>query len=190
MTARWAHPATIPRKTRRRRREPPLRPLRSQRDSCASHPADGSSRSKKASPPRTARIERSSRTPARPGSILTRGASTASTTSFVAPRRSGIRTSTATSSWLVVRGWWTMLIRPASVLTTNHEPPTTNHQLIREFLRKVHPFPVGCQLLVRLPVQTCLLRLAVLLERDGQIEVRLCVGGIQLQRVAVADARV
>ena len=89
----------------------------------------------------------------------TRGVRTASTTSCAARRRSGTRTRLPLLS------------------------------SVRKLLRQVHPFPVRRQLLVRLPVQSRLLRLPVLLQRHRQIEMRVGVGRIQPQRIAVTDAR-
>ena len=59
----------------------------------------------------------------------------------------------------------------------------------RKLPRQLHPLAVRRELLIGPPVRPRLLRLPVLFQRHGQIEVRIGVGGIQLQRIAVACLR-
>src|SRR5215470_15482715 len=66
---------------------------------------------------------------------------------------------------------------------------TTVTKLFREFLRKLDPFPLWCELLVGPPVRPRFLRKAHLLERHRQIEVRVGVQRVEAQRLAVAGLR-
>src|SRR5687767_10538762 len=96
--------------------------------------------------------------PEAPGSTRMRGAPTASTTSCGARRRNDLRTITTTNGGL-----------KASVY------------LVRKFLSQIHPFALRGELLVGLPVGARIARLAVLLQRHRQVEMRVGVRRVQLQ---------
>src|SRR5438876_8723206 len=61
--------------------------------------------------------------------------------------------------------------------------------LFREFFGELDPLTLWRQLLVRAPVRPGVLRLAHLLERHGEIEMRVGVVRIEPQRLAVAGLR-
>src|SRR5260221_9004418 len=100
-------------------------------------------------------------------SIPTRGAWTARSSSCVARPRSEART------------------------TTDIEKGSYSFQylLLREFLRELHPFALGRQLLIRTPVRPRVARLPQLFARDCQIEVRVRVRGVEPDGLAVARLR-
>src|SRR5688572_33172688 len=71
--------------------------------------------------------------------------------------------------------------RPRNVARTN-----TGTSLLRKLLGQLDPFAVRRKLSVCLPMRPGVQRLAHLLERDSEIEVRVGVEGIEPQRFAVA----
>ena len=149
--------------------------------SCASVRAGGSSRPRTATP-RSARTARSSPTPARPGSIRTRGAGLPVLQAAPRAEEAEPRRIPLLGDEFSRRNAATTIRSVASLAESVVHSPSSN----RKLLRQVHPLAVGCQLLIGPPVQARLLRLAVLLQRHRQIEVRVGVGRVQAQRLAVA----